>query len=347
MAIIASSLLLLSCEKPPLSKLDSAKAALKLADQAGALRYAVEHYRIAEDLIKTGWLEMARQQGRLAPFRNYHKADSMLTLAAQTAREAQRLTLDLIASLDSLSRYEHDDLRQEIRTWRANLDGSLENFQAEKHWTSAELALRMGDNLIRKAEYEAARETIRKGREDLRKLENTVAEYANDEAQKIGVWRRWVRETLDQSRSKGTYAVIVDKSAHRAYLVKGGELVHTYACELGYNSARQKLFAGDGATPEGTYVVTKAKRVSKFHRALLINYPNSNDLSRLKENKAKGIISRYARAGALIEIHGEGGKNRDWTDGCVALKNNDIEHLMRYATVGTPVTIVRRSDIWP
>jgi L,D-peptidoglycan transpeptidase YkuD (ErfK/YbiS/YcfS/YnhG family) len=345
--IIVLGLFLFSCQQPPTSSLDNAKKALKEAEQAGAIRYTEKNYRTAEGLIKAGWMEMAHQNGRLAPFRNYHQADSILVLAIQTANEAKRLTLETIVNLDSLSRSDCDDLRQEIKTWRDALDGSLENFQAERHWTSAELALRMGENLIIKAEYQEAREILAKGQDDLRRLENAVAEYANDEAQKISVWRRWVRETLDDSRSSGTYAVIIDKSAHKAYLVRGGDLVRSYSCELGYNSARQKLFAGDGATPEGTYIVTKTKRVSKFYRALLINYPNQLDLKRLRENKANGIISRYARAGALIEIHGEGGRKRDWTDGCVALTNLDIEHLMQFATVGMPVTIVRKSDVWP
>jgi len=345
--LVTLALMVISCQDPPEATLQRAKATLKQAADAGALKFASEKYRSAEELVKTGWMEMARQKGRLAPFRNYRKADSLLFLATRTAIDAKLLTMQTMANLDSISRWERDALTTELKTWRGSLDGSLENFQAEKHYSSAELALRTSESLIAKGEYDGARQTIQKGRESLRGLENTVAEYANEEAQKIGVWRRWVRETLAESREKGTYAVIVDKSAHKTYLIRGGELVKSYNCELGYNSARQKLFAGDGATPEGTYYVTKAKHSSKYHKALLINYPNQTDLRRLKENKAKGIISRYARAGALIEIHGDGGKNRDWTDGCVALTNRDMEHLMQYATVGTPVTIVRRSDIWP
>jgi L,D-peptidoglycan transpeptidase YkuD (ErfK/YbiS/YcfS/YnhG family) len=337
----------ISCQDPPTSSLDRAKSALKMAADAGALKYAEDQYRAAEAMIKSGWMEMAHQNGRLALFRNYHKADSLLLLATKTAIDAKFQTIKNINNLDSLSRSERDAFRKELTTWRDNLDGALENFQAERHWSAAEMALKTSEGLIAKGEYDAARDSIKKGKEALQRLEGTISEYANDEAQKISVWRQWVRQTLAESRANGTYAVIVDKSAHKAYLIKGGELVRSYRCELGYNSARQKLFAGDGATPEGTYYVTKAKYTSKFHKALLINYPNQTDLRRLKENKAKGIISRYARAGALIEIHGEGGRNRDWTDGCVALNNKDMEHLMQYATVGTPVTIVRRSDIWP
>jgi L,D-peptidoglycan transpeptidase YkuD (ErfK/YbiS/YcfS/YnhG family) len=330
-----------------MAALDGAKAALKQAADAGAIRYAEGEYRTAETLVKSGWLELAHQRGRLAPFRNYHSADSLLSLAARTARDAQKLTLETIQNLDSISRAERSELYDELHTWRESLDGALENFQAERHWTSAEFSLNQADNLIRKNEYDEARTTIQKGRNELRNMESAVAEYANDEAQKIGVWRRWVRETLDKSRSAGTYALIIDKSAHKAHLIKAGELIRSYRCELGYNSARQKLFAGDGATPEGTYYVTKVKVSSKFHHALLINFPNQTDLRRLRDNKAKGIISRYARAGALIEIHGQGGKNRDWTDGCVAISDHDIDHLMQFASVGMPVTIVRRSDIWP
>ncbi|KPJ65286.1 MAG: hypothetical protein AMJ89_05265 [candidate division Zixibacteria bacterium SM23_73] len=164
----------------------------------------------------------------------------------------------------------------------------------------------------------------------------------------MSIWRRWVQETLAESRIKGTYAIIVDKSMRKTYLVHAGKLMHAYNCELGYNSAHNKLFAGDGATPEGKYQVSAVKsHGSKYYKALLINYPNQMDKKRFEENKRKGIISPNAHIGGFIEIHGEGGKNKDWTDGCVALTNSEMDHIMQYATVGTPVTIIRRSDLWP
>ncbi len=347
LTIAVLGLVLVSCQEPPIVALDGAKAAIKIAADNGALRYSEGQYRMAEKLLHDGWMEMARQKGRISLFRDYQAADSLLKLAAQTARNAQQLTRETIQNLDSLARSDRSSLANELNSCRESLDGGLENFQAERHYAAADLSLRQASALIARGEYEEARKTLQKGRENLRRLENSVIEYANDTALKLGVWRGWVRETISQSRAKGTYAVIIDKSAHKAYLIKSGELLRSYPCELGYNSARQKLFAGDGATPEGKYSVTKAKYNSKFHKALLINYPNAMDLRRLRENKAKGIISRYAWAGALIEIHGEGGKNKDWTDGCVALANKDIDHLMQFASVGTAITIVRQSDQWP
>ena len=174
-----------------------------------------------------------------------------------------------------------------------------------------------------------------------------MAEVVNNEKGKIAVWRNWVDATVAASRDGGSAAVIVDKSAHKAYLLNGGKVVQTYRCDLGWNSAEQKYFQGDGATPEGTYRITSIKNRSKYYRALLIDYPNDLDRRRFAENKRKGVISRYARIGALIEIHGSGGRGEDWTDGCIALANKDMDSLMRRVAVGTPVTIVRRSDRWP
>jgi L,D-peptidoglycan transpeptidase YkuD (ErfK/YbiS/YcfS/YnhG family) len=212
----------------------------------------------------------------------------------------------------------------------------------------ADLDIQIAEGLIDKGEYDDGRISMAKARNFLTRLGKILEAHADDEAKKIGIWRRWVQQTLDQSRTSNGYAVIVDKAAHRTYLIKGGRLIHTYDCELGYNSSRQILFAGDAATPEGMYEVTSARqRGSKYYKALLINYPNAADRKRFAENKAKGIISKRARIGDWIEIHGEGGKNKDWTQGCVALTNKDMDHIMQYVSVGTQVTIVRKSDQWP
>jgi L,D-peptidoglycan transpeptidase YkuD (ErfK/YbiS/YcfS/YnhG family) len=339
--------LFLPCQHPPVTSLENAKVALNRAAEAAALRYAKDSYRSAEKLMQNGWMEMAHQNGRLAPFRNYRVADSLLNLATQMAHAAERQAQERVRYLDSLAQSQRADLQNELLVCREALDGSLANFKAERYWSLADLSLKTSELLAGKGEYEEAYQTASKGRESLHRLIETLAEYANDEVQKINVWRRWVQEILEESRAKGTYAVIIDKSAHKTYLVQAGNLAHTYNCELGYNSAHQKLFAGDGATPEGKYQVSIAKSNSKYYKALLINYPNAQDKKRFQENKRKGIISSHTRIGGLIEIHGGGGRNEDWTEGCVALTNKEMDHIMQYVTVGTPVTIVRRSDKWP
>ena len=69
------------CEDAPVARLQNAKDALEHAASSGALRYAEQTYRNAEELLQSGWMELARQNGHLAPFRNYEKADSLLRLA--------------------------------------------------------------------------------------------------------------------------------------------------------------------------------------------------------------------------------------------------------------------------
>jgi hypothetical protein len=346
--LAALVLLIWPAPDPPEASLQNARSAIHRAAQAGALRYAEVTYGTAQTLLNDGWVEMGRQMGRPAPLRNYRSADSLLGLAAQTAHRAGAESAARIEYLDSLARIRHRELEDEIQAWREALDGSLTKLRAEGYLSSALLALETSRLLIDQGEYEEALLTATRGRESVGKLGNMLAEYSNDEAQKMDTWRRWVEETLAESRRTRTHAVIVDKSAHKTYLVRSGELVRTYDCELGYNSAHNKLFEGDGATPEGKYRIISVKsRGSRYYKALLLDYPNDLDKQRFRENKKKGVISARARIGGLIEIHGEGGKGQDWTEGCVALSNSDMDQLMRHVTMGTSVTVVRRSDRWP
>ena len=90
------------------------------------------------------------------------------------------------------------------------------------------------------------------------------------------------------------------------------------------------------------YKVTKKKPNgdSGYHKALLINYPNEEDYATFNNRKRQGLISKNSHIGGLIEIHGDGGKGDDWTSGCIALRNSDIDELFSRVSVGTPVTIV-------
>lgn len=96
------------------------------------------------------------------------------------------------------------------------------------------------------------------------------------------------------------------------------------------------------ATPEGKYVVTKklSGGSTKYHKALLINYPNKIDVQEFNERIRNGQLPADASIGDMIEVHGDGGKGGHWTQGCVALKNSDMDIVFKYASKGTPVTII-------
>jgi hypothetical protein len=169
---------------------------------------------------------------------------------------------------------------------------------------------------------------------------SVVERYANPET--MARWRRWIDETVAQSKREGRAAIVVFKEAHLLTLYRRGEAVATYNVDLGFNWTADKLHEGDGATPEGRYRVTArlGKSASKYHKALLLDYPNADDRAEFTRARRNGGLPAGARIGGLIEIHGGGGRNQDWTDGCVALANGDMDVVFERAGVGTPVTIV-------
>lgn len=148
--------------------------------------------------------------------------------------------------------------------------------------------------------------------------------------------------------------IVVKKSERKLSLYAGEKLVRTYPVALGPHSAGTKAREGDGATPEGDYFVTHANARSQFHLSLGISYPNATDAAR---GLSQGLISQseyaaivlaiarkerppqHTRLGGDIFVHG-GGLEGDWTKGCIALENKDIEELFANVPPRTPVRIL-------
>jgi L,D-peptidoglycan transpeptidase YkuD (ErfK/YbiS/YcfS/YnhG family) len=159
-------------------------------------------------------------------------------------------------------------------------------------------------------------------------------------------WREWAERTIEESRDKDAVTILVDKLRRRLFLYYQGMRLAVFDAELGANGLRQKVHSGDQATPEGMYRVVELKEGKKtgFYKALLINYPNEDDVARFEDSRHRGRISRRAGIGGLIEIHGGGGHGHDWTDGCVALANADMDKVFSRVQIGTLVTIVGTYD---
>jgi murein L,D-transpeptidase YafK len=112
--------------------------------------------------------------------------------------------------------------------------------------------------------------------------------------------------------------------------------------ELGANWVGDKMQQGDKSTPEGVYRILDKKQngQTRYHRAFLLDYPNEEDKRRFSLNKKNGTLEQDAEIGSHIEIHGRGGKGIDWTDGCIALTDSDMEQIFQMCPVGTRVAIV-------
>ena len=148
--------------------------------------------------------------------------------------------------------------------------------------------------------------------------------------------------------------IVVSKSLRRLELFDGSDLVKTFAVVLGSSAIGDKATEGDGRTPEGDFYVFAKNIKSKFHLSLGISYPDGKAAAR---GLAAGLITaeehdaiiaaidagktplQKTALGGEIYIHG-GGIADDWTEGCVALDDADIEEIFSAVPIGCPVTIV-------
>ena len=129
-------------------------------------------------------------------------------------------------------------------------------------------------------------------------------------------------------------SIEVHKSERRMYLLHGTQLLKVYDIHLGGNPVGPKQFEGDGKTPEGVYFITHRNARSAYHLSLGISYPNEAD----KANAA----AQDKLPGGDIFIHGRnsGGSSRgDWTVGCIAVTNRQIDEIYWMVNPGTPISI--------
>ncbi|WP_245568361.1 L,D-transpeptidase family protein [Ferrimonas futtsuensis] len=134
--------------------------------------------------------------------------------------------------------------------------------------------------------------------------------------------------------------VRVDKSQRQMELLEQGAVVRSYSVAFGANPQGHKQQEGDEKTPEGRYILDYTKEDSSFYRAMHIDYPNAQDRAAAAEH---GVSP-----GGLIMVHGQ--RNGlgwlapltqwfNWTDGCIALTNDEMDEFMALVPVGTPIEI--------
>jgi murein L,D-transpeptidase YafK len=134
--------------------------------------------------------------------------------------------------------------------------------------------------------------------------------------------------------------VLVLKNQHKLILLKGGRELCSYSVALGRNPRGPKTREGDHKTPEGTYVLDSRNSNSGFHLALHISYPNADDQER-------ALAAREAPGGEIM-IHGIknglgwiGRLHRfvDWTNGCIAVTNQEMDQIWKLVGENTPIEI--------
>jgi murein L,D-transpeptidase YafK len=179
------------------------------------------------------------------------------------------------------------------------------------------------------AAQQAALETSRQALE--RKADEIVALQEKIEA---------LEETVFTLRMESADKVLIEKQARRLSLLSKGEVIKSYKIALGGNPVGPKERQGDNKTPEGTYRIDARNGNSGFHLSLHISYPNEDDKKRAKKLGVSpggdimihGIKNGFSLVGAS---HAE----TDWTEGCIAVTNQEMEELYKFVPIGTVVEI--------
>ena len=142
--------------------------------------------------------------------------------------------------------------------------------------------------------------------------------------------------------------LMVSKSKYLVDLYYGHRRIRAYKAVFGPRPMENKCVEGDRCTPEGWFRIKSKNPASKYDKFMLLDYPNDTALARFNALKQKGAVPPSARPGGNVGIHGiwQGGDDMidlgvGWTDGCVALRNKDIEELYKFIGVGTRVLITR------
>lgn len=149
------------------------------------------------------------------------------------------------------------------------------------------------------------------------------------------------KKFFDYAIRKGSVdRILIEKSTRRLMLISQGEVIKTYKIALGGNPIGPKERQGDNKTPEGTYVIDSRNRDSRFHLSLHISYPNERDKKRAKELGVSpgGDIMIHGIKNGFSSV-GDAHTEVDWTKGCIAVTDQEIEEIEKLAPNGTIVEI--------
>ncbi|MCU0472566.1 MAG: L,D-transpeptidase family protein [Bacteroidales bacterium] len=328
--------------EPPVAKVESARTALSEAWKNRADSYSMKLFKEAKEYYDSAMVSWKQENNKYIYSRDYSKvvkyADLAVKRAIQASENSKSTTSDLSVNLqrrikstknlitEITGKFTHYPLTQEVRN---NISKGM-------------LLLKESELAFNDGRYLQAEKKINESEELLK----SSYEYANSNLKSYfrsyPEWKTLIDSTIAVSKTTRDYTILIDKFSRKVFVYLEGEIKFEYSAELGKNWAGDKQVRGDKATPEGMYRIAKKFKSdsTKYYKALLLDYPNDEDTALFEAAIAKGTLPRSAKIGGLIEIHGNGGKGTDWTNGCIALTDREMDSIFKIVKVGTPVTIV-------
>ena len=328
--------------EPPQPEVEMARAAIARARDRQSEVYSPRLFREAQNNYDSAMTAWRAENERFILFRDYERVITFAAAAQKKAEEASRNTIKRSNSLKANLESELRRMKEEMASFEKIFMSMPLPQDIKKKHARGKLLLREAEVDLEKENYVNGNVKITEANEYISGTYTLARKNLEDYFRNYSDWQEWATSTINESRRGGSYAILIEKIPSVLHLYQGGKKKYTFEAEFGKNWLGDKMSRGDFATPEGKYEVTKklSGGSTKYHKALMINYPNKIDIQEFNERIRNGKLPADARIGDLIEIHGDGGKGANWTQGCVALRNEDMDILFKYASKGTPVTII-------
>ncbi|MGH7496026.1 MAG: L,D-transpeptidase family protein [bacterium] len=326
----------------PYSAFEEARKALHDARQVEARTYTPKLLQMAESRWERARISWHLENQRWRIRRDYTGVVDSVNIATRIARQASTQAIAIRDSLHWLSATGITLVKDKIDSFKAQFSQVPVQATLRKKFLAGELAIFESELAFHRRDYFRALTKYQQAAADVGSADQQASKAMQAYLANLPKWRTWAEETVAWSQQEQDIAIVVDKMAANVQIYKSGVLHAEYPVELGPRWVGHKRHRGDGATPEGRYRVIRKKDGNRtiYHKALEINYPNETDQEAFRLAVARGELPRGTHIGGLIEIHGEGGRGANWTAGCVALRNPDMEAIFEISKVGTPVTIV-------
>ncbi|MBC8321072.1 MAG: L,D-transpeptidase [Bacteroidetes bacterium] len=327
---------------PPISEISKARITLSEADKIKSLKYASKLFQNASMYYDSAMINWNIENEKFIMFRDYKKVKENAEKSTKLAVEAIAKTKNSLSSAEELLAIKISRLESRIKEFNNKYGNFPFKSKERNELIKSKLILNEGILAYNQAKYMSSRTKLDSAETLINALHEIYEERLEDYFSQYPQWKEWIDQSIYNSKKNKSYCIIVDKYARECILYKNGIILQKLKIELGPNWIGDKNQQGDKSTPEGLYKIVskKSKGATKYYKAFLLDYPNEDDKKRFLLGKKNGIIKQDAKIGNLIEIHGNGGKGVDWTDGCVALTNTDMDSLYSVCPEGTRVTIV-------
>jgi hypothetical protein len=320
---------------PPEDEMTYARQTLSEAGRGKADTYSKKLYSEAKADYDSAMAIWRRENKRFLFFRHYEKVETYAKLSAKTANQANESSETNSSTLKIRLKDKIDSITKTAYNINKFFGRYPMPTEIRNRISKGNFLLQEGEVAYNKGQYLPANTKITESEYLLTGVyDNAIAEL-KDYFKSFSTWKQWTQSAIDESKKSRSYSIIVDKFSRKCYVYLRGEKKYEFEAELGRNWVGDKRRMGD------------YKIVNKFHgketeyyKSLSLDYPNARDKERFQDEMSKGTLPAWAKIGGGIEIHGGGGKGVDWTEGCIALTDSEIDLVYNIAKVGTPVTIV-------